>query len=342
MAPTHGLKGSVSGRGLPLLARVFTATADGQFHSGEALATELGVSRGAIWKAVRALRVLGATVHAVPNRGYRVVGAAQPLDAAAILGGILPAMRARVCALTVAWSVGSTNTVLLERPDPPDGMCEVLLTEHQSAGRGRRGRTWLAPLGGSLCMSFSWTFREVPRDLGALGLVIGVCVLRALRGLGLDSVRLKWPNDVLVEGRKLAGILIELRAESEGPACVIVGVGLNVVLGSTILAQIAASGVAATDLVTVGMKEPSRNLLAAKVIEASIEGLLQFQKGGLRRFVEEWREADALQGQMVDVRAPEGISRGLARGIDVHGALMVETPQGLRRFISGDVTVRAR
>lgn len=324
---------------LPLVAQVFAATADGAFHSGEALAAALGVSRSAIWKAVRTLRSLGATVHAVPNRGYRLVSGGEPLDAQLIRGAMQ--RRDRVRALEVAWSVGSTNTVLLERSDPPEGQCEVLLAEHQSAGRGRRGRTWLAPLGGSLCMSFSWSFRAVPRDLGALGLMIGVCVLRALRELGLTSARLKWPNDVLVDGGKLGGILIELRAESEGPACAVIGVGLNVMLGKPVLQQIAATGVAATDLVTAGLEKPSRNLLAAKIIDASLEGLLEFERGGLRRFVEEWREADALRGQMVDVRAPEGISRGLARGIDVHGALMVETPQGLKRFISGDVTVRA-
>lgn len=336
MSPVK-LKGGVPD--LPLLARVFAALGDGVFHSGETLAAELGVTRGAVWKAVRTLRTLGATLHAVPNRGYRLVSAGEPLDAHAIRSAL--SMRDRVRALEVAWSVGSTNTVLLERPDPPEGLCEVLLAEHQSAGRGRRGRTWLAPLGGALCMSFSWTFPEVPRDLGALGLVIGVCVLRALRTFGLSSARLKWPNDVLVEGRKLGGILIELRAEADGPASVIVGVGLNVSLGPEVLEQIAASGVAATDLVMAGLAQPSRNRLAAQVIDAALEGLLQFEVGGLRRFVEEWRDADALRGRMVDVRAPEGISRGLARGIDVHGALMVETPQGLRRFISGDVTVRA-
>jgi BirA family biotin operon repressor/biotin-[acetyl-CoA-carboxylase] ligase len=323
----------------PLLGRLFVALGDGAFHSGERLAAELRVSRSAIWKAVHALRDLGATVHAVPNRGYRLVNAGEPLDVRAIRSAM--SLSERIRTLEVAWSVGSTNTVLLERPDPAEGTSEVLLAEYQSAGRGRRGRAWLAPLGGALCMSFSWIFPEVPRDLGALGLVIGVCVLRALRQLGVESARLKWPNDVLVEGRKLGGILIELRAESEGPACVIVGVGLNVMLGTQVLERIAETGLAATDLVTAGLENPSRNRLAAKVIDASLEGLLQFEKGGLRRFVEEWREADALRGRMVDVRAPEGISRGLARGIDVHGALMVETPQGLRRFISGDVTVRA-
>jgi BirA family biotin operon repressor/biotin-[acetyl-CoA-carboxylase] ligase len=329
-----------TGRQLPLIARVFAAMADGELHSGETLAAALGVSRSAVWKAVEGLRALGATLHAVPNRGYRLVAAAEPLDAARIRAALVPDVAARVRMLEVAWSLGSTNTVLLERADLPPGKCEVLLAEYQSAGRGRRGRVWLAPPGGSLCMSLSWTFQEVPRDLGALGLVVGLCVLRALKREGLTSALLKWPNDVLVNGRKLCGVLIELRAEGEGPACVVIGVGINVALGSAILEQLERAGAAPADLVSCGLEHPSRNRLAAGIIEESLRGLEQFASGGLKGFVEEWRAADVLRGRMVDVNAADGLYRGLARGIDVHGALMVETPQGLKRFLSGDVTVR--
>ena len=128
------------------------------------------------------------------------------------------------------------------------GTSEVLLAEFQSAGRGRRGRAWLAPPGAGICLSLSWTFPEAPPELGALGLVIGVCVLRALTALGVKDLALKWPNDLLLDGRKLGGVLIELRGESAGPACVVIGIGLNVALGAALLRKIAATGVAATDL----------------------------------------------------------------------------------------------
>src|SRR5262249_8250068 len=158
----------------------------------------------------------------------------------------------------------SSNTILLERSYPPNGSCEVFLAEYQTAGRGRRGRVWMAPPGGAICLSLSWTFREVPADLGALSLVIGVCSLRALGGLGVESARLKWPNDLLVEDRKLGGILIELRAESAGPACVVIGVGLNVSLGAPLLESIEKTGIPATDLASAGLSRPmSRNEIAA-------------------------------------------------------------------------------
>jgi BirA family biotin operon repressor/biotin-[acetyl-CoA-carboxylase] ligase len=191
-------------------------------------------------------------------------------------------------------------------------------------------------------LSLSWTFRDVPADLGALGLVIGVCELRALHELGVTGAKLKWPNDVLVDERKLGGILIELRAESGGPACVVIGIGLNVALGAPLLAQIAETGIAATDLVTAGLVEPSRNSVAGALVDSCIRGLQEFERGGLRPFVENWRDADALQGKMVDVRGAVGeVTRGLARGVDLHGALLVETAdEGLKKFVSGDVSVR--
>jgi BirA family transcriptional regulator, biotin operon repressor / biotin---[acetyl-CoA-carboxylase] ligase len=324
----------------PLVAQVFAALADREFHSGEELAQTLGVSRSAIWKAVRSLKDLGATLHAVRNRGYRLAQGGEPLNSARIREQIPRELRETLAGLDTAWTVGSTNTELLERPNPKVGTAEAYLAEYQTAGRGRRGRSWLAPPGGAICLSLSWTFREVPEDLGALGLVIGVCVLRALRGLGIEGAALKWPNDLLVGERKLGGILIELRAESAGPACVVIGIGVNVALGAQLLKQIAETGTQATDLISSGGEALSRNAVAAALIGECLRGLGQFAREGLKPFIAEWRDADALRGKPVSVTGAEGASRGLARGIDLHGALLVETPQGVRRFISGDVSVR--
>jgi BirA family biotin operon repressor/biotin-[acetyl-CoA-carboxylase] ligase len=325
----------------PLVARLFSKLADGEFHSGEVLAAELEVSRSAVWKAARALRELGATVHAVRNRGYRLPGTAEPLDGVRIRELLADVARERVRRLDTAWTVGSTNTVLMERANPPVGSGEALLAEYQTAGRGRRGRTWVAPPGGSICLSLSWVYREVPRDLGALGLVVGVCALRALSHLGVDKVRLKWPNDLVVEDRKLGGILIELRAESAGPACVIIGIGLNVALGATLLDKIATMGLAPIDLAGAGLRHASRNAVAAALLSSFVAGLLEFERQGLKPFVQKWMEADALRGRPVTVMETGSSVKGVARGIDLDGALLVETPQGLLRFITGDVSVRA-
>jgi BirA family biotin operon repressor/biotin-[acetyl-CoA-carboxylase] ligase len=326
----------------PLIARVFAELADGQFHSGEALANALGVSRSAVWKAVKSLRDRGATLHAVRNRGYRLAQSSEALAPAPILANLSDDVQRRVKRIEVAWSVDSTNTVLLSRPNPPNGSSEVMLAEYQTAGRGRRGRPWLAPPGGSICMSFSWTFRDVPEDLGALGLVIGICELRALRKLGVARAKLKWPNDLLVDDRKLGGILIELRAESDGPAYLVVGIGLNVALGAALIAKIAATGMAATDLATAGLESPSRNAVAGAILDACVQGLLEFERDGLRPFIEAWPEGDALRGRTVNIRSATGeVARGLVRGVDLHGALLVESlDEGLKKFMSGEVSVR--
>jgi BirA family transcriptional regulator, biotin operon repressor / biotin---[acetyl-CoA-carboxylase] ligase len=329
--------------GTPLVARVFGELADGSFHSGEELAQRLGVSRSAVWKAARALRAQGAVLHAVRNRGYRLVPASAPLDAARIRARLPREVRERVVRLETEWSVGSTNTTLAGRAGPAVGSSEVLLAEYQTAGRGRRGRSWLAPPGGAICLSLSWTFREVPPDLGALGLVVGVCALRSLKELGVTRALLKWPNDLLIEDRKLGGILIDLRAESAGPASVVIGIGMNTALGAQLHKQIAAAGTPATDLKRAGLpEEVSRNEVAAAVIAGCVRGLLAFEREGLKPFLEEWRLADALRGRVVNVIAPDGATaRGFARGVDLRGALLVETRDGVRRFISGDVSVRA-
>jgi BirA family transcriptional regulator, biotin operon repressor / biotin---[acetyl-CoA-carboxylase] ligase len=341
MTKTTRQPSSAEHEALPLVARVFSALADGEFHSGEQLAGALGVSRSAVWKAVGSLRELGATLHAVRNRGYRLRSGSDALEAARITELLPMAVRKHVRRIEAAWTVDSTNSVLLARPNSPFGACDVFLAEYQTAGRGRRGRAWLAPPGGSICLSLGWTFQEVPQGIGALGLAVGVCALRALLESGMDQVALKWPNDILVEGKKLGGILTELRAESAGPASVVIGIGLNVALGAALLQRIGETGVAATDLVSAGLTQPSRNALAAALIDQVVRGLLAFEKEGLRPFVEEWRAADALRGRQVDVHTLEGVARGLARGIDLHGALVIETPKGVRRFVSGDVTVRA-
>ena len=336
-APRSGRRAQAA----PLVARVFARLADGRFHSGEELAGKLRVSRSAVWKTAGTLRALGVELHAVRNRGYRLSTATEPLAAAAIREQLPREVRARVAKLETVWSIASTNSALLGRPGPESGASEVLLAEYQTAGRGRRGRAWLAPPGGAICLSMSWMFREVPPDLGALGLVIGVCALRALTACNVRNSGLKWPNDLLIEERKLGGVLIDLRAESAGPAYVVIGIGLNVALGEAVSRKIAAAGLAAADLSSAGSAAPSRNRLAAGLIAECLRGLTEFEREGLKPFMDEWRAADALRGRPVEVRAAEGTTtRGFARGIDVHGALMLDTPAGVKRFISGDVSVR--
>ena len=331
----------------PLAARVLAKLGPGGFHSGEQLATDLAVSRNAIWKAVGALKERGVVIHAVRNRGYRLAVPTAALDAQVILRGLDAPTRARVRQVEVAWELASTNSTLFARADLPVGQCDVLLAEVQNAGRGRRGRTWLATPGGALCLSLGWTLAQLPRDMSALGLMVGVCALQALSDhipaavQAATPLQLKWPNDLVCAGAKLGGILIDLRAEAAGPGYVVIGIGLNVALDEAARARIRAAGAEACDLKALAVPPLQRNAVAASLIQCLVRGLGTFGTHGFGPFREAWQRADALRGKPVNVLTDKEPIRGVAQGIDADGALLVECAGTVVRFVSGDVSVRA-
>ncbi|HEY6451004.1 MAG TPA: biotin--[acetyl-CoA-carboxylase] ligase [Steroidobacteraceae bacterium] len=331
---------SAAAAGAPLIQRVYQLLADQQFHSGTRLAAACNVSRSAIWKAVAALRGLGVTVHAVAHRGYKLPRATALLEAARIRKALPAPVATRLRQGQCLWATGSTNADLLERPTLPPGRFDFLTAEYQSAGRGRRTRSWYAPPGGAICLSVSWSFQSLPAAISALSLAVGVCALRALRRAGVTVAELKWPNDLVAGDAKLGGILAELRAEAAGPAFVVIGIGLNVTLGPAVLEQIKATGTQAIDLAALGLVNPDRNRLVAALIAELVAGLAQFERQGFGTFAQEWRAADALSGKAVRVNADAGSVSGHARGIDLDGALCVQTREGLQRFMTGDVSVR--
>ncbi len=300
------------------------------------------MSRTAVWKVLHSLSQLGLEMHSVPKRGYRLAQAIETLSSTRIERKLSAQARSRVRRLEVLAEIESTNSHLFAVTDLPTGCADVCIAEFQSAGRGRRGRSWTAPYGSGLCMSLSWQFPESPRQIGALSLATGVGVLRALREQGVSGVGLKWPNDILCAGRKLGGILIELRAETAGPAYVVLGIGLNIRLSMQAQRAIQASGAAAVDLAEIGaLSSTGRNMLAAAIVNRVVEVLAEFEQRGFRPFMNEWRDADALSGEPIRVLLGEQTQRGIARGIDEDGALMLETPTGLMRFVSGEISVRA-
>ncbi len=333
----------------PLAQRLFVALCDGHFHSGSELARAAGVTRSAVWKAMRQLRAMGAQVHAVTHRGYRLAAPAAVLDVRHITDLLGDATQDVL--VDVAWSLESTNLALLNTTAVAGARVQVLLAEHQSAGRGRRGRRWLAPLGGGLCLSLATSFAELPPDVSALSLAMGVCVLRAMQQLDLAPAQLKWPNDMVTSAGKLGGILIELRAESGGPAHVVVGIGLNMQLDDATRGQLDAAGNPATDLRALGADPQDRNAVAAALIAQCARGLREFGRHGFGPFIDEWRAADALRDRSVQISGDATESEaaahlsiaavGIARGIDARGALLLEGATGLRAIVAGEVSVRA-
>jgi BirA family transcriptional regulator, biotin operon repressor / biotin---[acetyl-CoA-carboxylase] ligase len=315
--------------------------ADGQLHSGEWLAEELGVSRAAIWKGIERLRLWGIDVNAVPRRGYALPGAVELLDEARIRGEMAGHRAAALRSLDLRFDVDSTNTRLLAAVPPPYGRADVMLSELQHAGRGRRGRHWLAPFGGSIALSLGWSFTDASKASPTLSLCVGVAVARALARAGAQGIRLKWPNDIWWADRKLGGVLIELRAEASGPAHVVIGVGLNVSLSPTVRAQIEASGVRVATVADACAAAPSRNFIVAAIIDELLSMLGVFERDGFAAFRETWTALDALRDRPAQVLRGEEVFAGTARGVDAQGALQLDPGDGrLQEFVSGEVSLR--
>ncbi len=313
--------------------------ADGALHSGEELAAALEVSRAAIWKRVRQLEEWGIALEAKPGSGYQLESHFDLLDAAAIRAKLPQAALGRLRNLEVHEALDSTSDRLLAAEELPPGRFDACLAEFQSAGRGRRGRSWVAPFAAGLCMSVNWSYRDAPATLGALSLAAGVAALRALRRLGFAMLSLKWPNDIVHASGKLGGILIDLRGEAAGPAYFVVGIGINVRLPRAARERLRANGVDAVDLASLG-NAPLRNDAAAVLIAELTQALLEFGARGMTAFADEWQGADALAGRPVRVHHGGQFLDGLARGVDADGALLLEIDGASRRIMSGEVSVR--
>jgi BirA family biotin operon repressor/biotin-[acetyl-CoA-carboxylase] ligase len=320
--------------------RVFAELADGEYHSGAALAERQGVTRGGIWKAVESLRRAGLPIDAVTNRGYRLAMRTAPLSVAHILEALPAEVRSRLASCEVLWSVESTNRLLLESLTSRPGALRVLLTENQTAGRGRRGRSWLAPLGGGICLSIGFAVDELPPDFAALTLAIGLAVRAALAAAGAQGIAVKWPNDLVAGPYKLGGILTELRAEAGGPAWVVIGLGLNFALPAEVREELRRSGAHATDLQSLGLHD-DRNRLVARIIEHGVGAIDEFLAHGLAPFMDRWRAHDALFGREVVVSGAGARQQGRALGIDQTGALRLSTGDAETTIVAGDVSVRA-
>ncbi|WP_233843632.1 biotin--[acetyl-CoA-carboxylase] ligase [Dyella sp. 2HG41-7] len=316
---------------------LLAALASGETLSGSRLAAESGITRAAIWKQIEALRHRGVPIESAGAAGYRLPWTIQMLDEAFIRSDLPVAVSRSLGALDLYWELDSTSSELQRRGGgAPD--FSIVMAETQTAGRGRRGRSWLSPPGLNIYISCLKRFDAGFAALSGLSLATGVIVLRALHALGIHGPRLKWPNDVLADGGKLAGILVELSGEYQGPCAAVIGIGLNLRLTDALREQ---AGQPVCDLAELAQgTPPDRNRAAAALIASLVEGLNQFERDGFEAFLDEYAEHDALHGVPLRVSGPAGDLDGTGAGIDVRGALQLQTATGLQRIDSADITVR--
>ncbi|PPU93856.1 bifunctional biotin--[acetyl-CoA-carboxylase] ligase/biotin operon repressor BirA [Xanthomonas albilineans] len=304
--------------------------------SGDALARSCGLTRAAVWKRIQALRAAGVEIDGRAGEGYGLARPLELLDVQAIRAGLVPAAHEELASLEVAWTLVSSNTTLLARPVPAHG-CEVLLAERQTGGRGRRGRGWASPLAAHLYLSVARGFQGGLGRLGGLSLAAGVAVAEALHAAGFATVGLKWPNDLLADGCKLGGLLVEGGGEFAGPARAVIGLGLNVRMP---VASAAAIDQPWTDLTTLAAATVSRNAIAAVVVSHLLPALALFDAQGLAPFLPRYAALDLLAGRAVRIDDGGVAHEGVALGLAEDGALRVAFADGERPLHAGDVSVR--
>ena len=311
--------------------------ADGRFHSGEDVARALGRSRATLSEALKRVPDLGVEIFSVPGRGYRLAEAIEFLDA----GEINRALAESGVQLEIVDEIDSTSSRLLEMAaaGAPSGTC--LAAEWQSAGRGRRGRSWVSALGGSLTFSLLWRFERGAGHLAGLSLAVGAAVARALAAAGVARVQVKWPNDVVADFRKLAGILVETSGEIQGPSVAVIGVGVNYRLGDRTLERIDQ---AVTDVARCAAPPPGRSALLAAILAELATTLRRFDAHGFAAERDAWRALHAYQGRRVRVLPTQGPPYD-AEVADVapDGALVVTLPDGRSLpLASAEITLRGK
>ena len=322
-----------------LTFQALRSLADGRFHSGEDIARSLNRSRATLSEALKRVPDLGVELFSVPGKGYRLAEPIEFLDAKSIarrLATVEPSVT-----LEIVDEIDSTSTRLLALAAEGAPSGTALAAEWQNSGRGRRGRAWISSLGGSLTFSLLWRFERGAGHLAGLSLAVGEAVARALKQCGVERVQVKWPNDVVADFRKLAGILVETSGEMQGPSVAVVGVGVNYRLGERTLEHIDQP---VTDVAHCAKEVPSRSHVLAEILATLAVTLDQFDRSGFAASREAWRALHAYQGRRVRV-FPAHEAAFDCEVVDVapDGALVVSTSDGRTvNLASAEISLRTR
>ncbi|WLH06519.1 bifunctional biotin--[acetyl-CoA-carboxylase] ligase/biotin operon repressor BirA [Pseudomonas lurida] len=307
---------------------------DGRFHSGEALGAALGVSRSAVWKQLQHLEAeLNLPIHKVRGKGYQL---ASPLV-------FLSAEDIALHAPSLAWpvhisdSIDSTNAEALRLVDAGCAAPFLVLAEQQTAGRGRRGRKWVSPFAQNVYYSLVLRIEAGLRQLEGLSLVVGLAVMQALRESGVRGAGLKWPNDVLVGQKKIAGILLELVGDPADICHVVLGIGINVNMQRADEVDQQWTSVQLETGFPV-----DRNALVAQLGLQLQDYLDQHRKGGFVALQEEWEQNHAWQGRPVSLIAGVNQVDGVVLGVDRQGALRLDVDGVEKIYSGGELSLRLR
>lgn len=312
--------------------RLINILADGMFHSGEQLGEIMGISRTAINKHIRTIKSWGLDVFSLSGRGYCLTCPLQLLDEKKIRS-YMPSDSGNIEVLSI---IDSTNQYLLERMNELQSG-DACVAEYQYSGRGRRGRQWVSPFGGNIYFSMFWRLEQGPESVMGLSLVIGTAIAEVLKQMGVEDIRVKWPNDLYLHSKKLAGILVELTGKMGDAVQLVMGVGINILMPIT--AQKESINQDWTTLQEAGITI-DRNKLTAELFSALKRDMMQFEKEGLTAFIDRWRQLDNYCDCPVKLIVGKKEIRGIARGIDSQGALLLEQNGTVKAYSGGEISLR--
>lgn len=309
---------------------------DGKFHSGETIAQQLKVSRATVWNALQDAEKLGIEIFSVRGRGYKLPQPVTLLEERAILSAM--GTQSSLLKIEIHDHLESTNSYLMKKLSAGQTHASCVAANLQTNGRGRRGRTWQAGLGASLTFSLLWRFQCGAVGLSGLSLAIGIALIRALQHFGVSQAQLKWPNDLLIGREKLAGILIELQGDMEGPSVAVIGVGINLNLPTSIKQQIDQP---VTDLASLTQTPINPNALLGESLKHLTDILSTFEQRGFTSLRDEWTQYHAYHLQTVKMLHPNGSETlGTVMNVAEDGNLLVKTELGEQRFSSGEISLR--
>lgn len=315
---------------------ILIALAGGDFCSGEQLGKDNNISRAAIGKHIKALQDLGLDIYSVTGKGYRLSQTIELLDS----DQIMTSLQLDNVSTQVNTVVGSTNDVmkqaLLNGEIDTNHNGTTVFSEAQTTGRGRRGKQWVSPLSASIYFSTHWRFEQGISATMGLSLVVGIAIVDALSKLGVSDLGLKWPNDIYYQGRKLAGILVELEGQSSDSCDVIIGAGINVQLPVNATQDI---GQPFADIVETGLTL-SRNEIAGNVLRHVITLLKEFEQTGFSSFVERWHKYDCFLGHQVELHMGQRIIEGVANGVDAQGGIVLTINDKQESYFGGEISLR--
>ena len=306
---------------------------DGAVHSGESIADQLSISRTAVWKKIKKLMDLGIEIDSVRGSGYRMLKPFDILEQDSLLNRLTPAASALFQYVEFLEVVDSTNNHVLNGLNN-SSMPYACFAECQTSGRGRRGRGWHSPLGNIAC-SIAWSFEQGVVATEGLSLLVGLAVVKALETEGIIGAKLKWPNDVLLNESKLAGILLEMSGEPQGLCHVVIGIGINVALPN-VVESINQPFISLFDI----NQSFSRNRLCAQLLNQLALMMPEFSEEGFEPFCKEWSRYDAYADQAVQLVSGDRRQVGVAKGVNNKGALLLSCQNNIKEIYAGELSLR--